>query len=156
VDLDDRILKLSAAVSSALHGRLHSVHAYESEPVGLYPTDALDPATAQELNIKLRAAAQERYRRALRGSALRGAPQHLVDAPPTRGIVQTAREIGADLVVLGAVSRSGLDDVLTGNTAEQLLDRLSCDLLIVKPAHFKSRIARAQAGVRLIPATLPM
>jgi universal stress protein E len=132
------------------------VHAYESVPAGLYPTDALDPATAQALNLKLRAAAQARYRRVLRGSALRGASQHLVDAPATRGIVQTAREIGADLVVLGAVSRSGLGEVLIGNTAEQLLDRLSCDLLIVKPAHFKSRIARAHGGVRLVPATLPI
>ncbi len=37
------------------------------------------------------------------------------------------------LLVMGALSRSLLDRWILGNSAEKLLDKLSCDLLIVKP-----------------------
>ncbi len=38
----------------------------------------------------------------------------------------------ADLVVMGAVSRSGIQRLFIGSTAEEVLDRLPCDVLIVK------------------------
>jgi universal stress protein E len=40
-------------------------------------------------------------------------------------------------MVMGAVSRSGLDRIFLGSTAERVLDRLPCDLLIVKPKGFQ-------------------
>jgi universal stress protein E len=39
---------------------------------------------------------------------------------------------------MGAVSRSRLERLLIGNTAEHVLDELDCDVLIVKPPGFKS------------------
>jgi universal stress protein E len=39
---------------------------------------------------------------------------------------------------MGAISRSGLKGLFLGNTAEDILDRLHCDLVIVKPAGFKA------------------
>ena len=42
-------------------------------------------------------------------------------------------DIGADLVVMGAVSRSGLKRLALGSTAERVLDFLPCDVLVVKP-----------------------
>ncbi len=41
--------------------------------------------------------------------------------------------LDAAAVVMGALSRSAIDRVLIGSTAERLLDRLSCDVLVVKP-----------------------
>ena len=52
-----------------------------------------------------------------------------------------AEKRAADLVVLGAVSRSGLKRIFVGSTAERVLDQLPCDLLILKPAGFKSRVS---------------
>jgi universal stress protein E len=47
---------------------------------------------------------------------------------------------------MGAVSRSGLRKLFLGSTAEQLLDRLPCDVLVVKPAGFRTPVAyRPQA-----------
>jgi universal stress protein E len=43
-------------------------------------------------------------------------------------------ETGADVVVIGAVSRSGLKRIALGSTAERVLDFVPSDLLIVKPA----------------------
>jgi universal stress protein E len=49
---------------------------------------------------------------------------------------------GAQLLVLGAISRGPVQRVLIGSTAEDILDRLSCDALIVKPRRAPSRRRR--------------
>jgi universal stress protein E len=52
------------------------------------------------------------------------------------------RRTKAAIVVMGAVSRSGLRRVFIGNTAETVLDRLSCDLLVVKPRSFVTQVPK--------------
>ena len=42
--------------------------------------------------------------------------------------------------VMGAISRSGFKGLFLGNTAEDVLDRLHCDLIIVKPEGFKAAL----------------
>ena len=49
-------------------------------------------------------------------------------------IPEFAERCRASLVVMGAVSRSRLRQLLIGSTAESVLDRLECDVLVVKPA----------------------
>jgi universal stress protein E len=43
---------------------------------------------------------------------------------------------------MGAVSRRGLRRLFLGNTAEEVLDKLPCDLLIVKAAGFETSVPR--------------
>jgi hypothetical protein len=43
---------------------------------------------------------------------------------------------------------------VVGNVAEQVLDSLSCDVLVVKPAAFKARVGPHRRGVRIV-ATRP-
>ena len=50
------------------------------------------------------------------------------------------------IVVMGAVSRSAIARLFIGNTAERTLDRLTCDVLVVKPRGFKSGVERAPAA----------
>jgi nucleotide-binding universal stress UspA family protein len=47
-------------------------------------------------------------------------------------IAEHAREVGADLIVVGNKGRTNLRYVLLGSTAERLLDHLPCSLLVVK------------------------
>jgi len=42
--------------------------------------------------------------------------------------------------VLGTIGRTGLSAAFLGNTAEQVIDHLRCDLLALKPDDFKSPI----------------
>jgi universal stress protein E len=51
-------------------------------------------------------------------------------------------------VVMGAVSRSGLRRIVIGNTAERILGDLTCDVLVVKPQRFVTRVSRTRRGVR--------
>ncbi|MEE4172764.1 MAG: universal stress protein [Xanthomonadales bacterium] len=61
---------------------------------------------------------------------------HLEHARPADYVLDVASRVGADLVVLGTVARTGVPGFLIGNTAERILSRLRCSALAVKPAGF--------------------
>jgi len=50
------------------------------------------------------------------------------------GITAHAQECKADLIIMGGKGRTNLRYMLMGSTAERLLTRLPCSILIVKPA----------------------
>ena len=70
------------------------------------------------------------------------ARRHLAMGDVASELPATVRRLRAAVVVMGAVSRSGLRRVFIGSTAERVLDRLGCDVLILKPRGFKSGVSR--------------
>ncbi len=58
---------------------------------------------------------------------------HWSDRDVVHSLPESAQKLKASAVVMGAVSRSRLDRILIGNTAEKVLDGLECDVLVVKP-----------------------
>ena len=46
-------------------------------------------------------------------------------------IRDTAERIGADLILIGTVARSGLMGTVVGNTAERILDETRSDVLVL-------------------------
>lgn len=58
---------------------------------------------------------------------------HWSNGEISHGLPESVAELGASVVVMGAVSRSRLDRLLVGNTAERVMDNLECDVLVVKP-----------------------
>jgi nucleotide-binding universal stress UspA family protein len=48
-----------------------------------------------------------------------------------------ALECCADIVVMGSISRSGLERLVIGSTAERVLEPLPCDVLLVKSPDFE-------------------
>ncbi|MFM7968541.1 universal stress protein UspE [Aeromonas sp. A-5] len=55
---------------------------------------------------------------------------------PEEVLPDMAEELKATLMIMGCVGRTGLSAALLGNTAEHVIDRLSCDILILKPADY--------------------
>lgn len=55
----------------------------------------------------------------------------LISGSPARGVADLAQSIQADLVVMGAQSRTFSSDRLLGSVAEKVLNELDCDLLFV-------------------------
>jgi universal stress protein E len=51
----------------------------------------------------------------------------------SNGIVAHAEEVKADLIIVGSKGRTNLRYVLMGSTAERLLTRLPCSVLVVRP-----------------------
>ena len=54
---------------------------------------------------------------------------HVRMGDPDKVIVEVAKSLDANLVVIGNSARSGLSALVNTNTAEKILDELDCDLL---------------------------
>jgi universal stress protein E len=63
---------------------------------------------------------------------------------------RVARETHAGVVVMGAVSRTGLKKLFIGNTAERVLADLPCDVLVVKPGAFREHVAPERRGAMVL------
>jgi universal stress protein E len=157
--LDDEILGLGAAVCAATRGRLHVAHAYVPTLLGIAPMELTSPdATAQIITHAAKEAGAT-FDKALRAARLGSLPKgrrHLVAQHPVVAIPELARRLGCDIVVMGSISRSGLKGLFIGNTAERLLDDLPCDLLIVKPPGYATRVPARSRGPQFVSlGTLP-
>ncbi len=62
---------------------------------------------------------------------------------PDRAIIDTAQEIGADLVIIGNDQRKGLSRKIAGQTTDRVLLGLSCAVLVVKRAPEPSSLVAA-------------
>jgi len=65
---------------------------------------------------------------------------HVDKGLPEEVIPGLAEQLDAGVVVLGTIGRTGLSAAFLGNTAEQVIDHLRCDLLAIKPEGFVSPI----------------
>ncbi|WP_334472150.1 universal stress protein UspE [Arsenophonus sp. PmNCSU2021_1] len=61
---------------------------------------------------------------------------HVVEGAAEKKIPETCDELHAGIVVLGILGRTGISAAFLGNTAEQIIDKLKCDLLAIKPDGF--------------------
>jgi universal stress protein E len=157
--LDGEILRVATTVSAALRGTLHAAHAYQARPIATFGTE--DGAVSGDLIARIeanaKATARAGFERALRTSSIPKTRRHLIAGPPAATIRAISTELHSAIVVIGAISRSGLKQLFIGSTAERVLDQIACDLLIVKPAGFLNRVHRTPRGARTINtiATFP-
>lgn len=56
----------------------------------------------------------------------------VIDGQPAEAILATAKEMGADLIVMGSHRHSTLGDALLGGTANKVLHRAEAPVLLVK------------------------
>lgn len=155
--LDRRILGIGASISEALHGTLYAVHAYPTVPLEILAPGAKTQAVTED-SLRIAQRRAERGAKAhldalLRDTQVTRSHRYLIAAHPIDAIDRAARDSGSAMVIMGAISRSGLKRILIGNTAERMLDVLPCDVLIVKPLDFQSRVPRAS---RTFPLTSPV
>jgi len=61
---------------------------------------------------------------------------HLVKGWARKEIPVLAKQIEADLVVMGTVGRTGIPGFIVGNTAETILNQINCSVLAIKPPGF--------------------
>jgi universal stress protein E len=150
--LDRNILREAQTLASALGRAFDVVYAYRPQPLAPHGTAISVSRAARTIETRTRAAARAALDRELRHTRVSAARRHLVEAHPVDAITGTARRLSAAIVVMGAISRRGLKRFFIGNSAEQLLDELRCDLLVVKPAHFVTAVPRLRRGVYLTSA----
>lgn len=149
-DLNREILELAASLALSDFASLHIVYAWEAlaeemlaSRGGVSPEDVADYVESEHQRHKT-----EFYRLAeeLRGWIGKDAYDylmpgfHLPKGPAKNVIAPFAAELRADLVVMGTVARTGISGVIIGNTAEAILDQLTCSVLAIKPPGFKTPV----------------
>lgn len=147
--LDAQIMSTAELVANSLDGKLHVAHAWPGAQVPM-PFDELAIAVPADDKAGRRAA-RVAFDAEVGASGIGNAKRHFLDGHPVEVIPKLARRHRAGLVVMGAISRSGLQRLVVGNVAEQVLDALPCDVLVVKPPQFKARVKPMRRGVQLIP-----
>jgi universal stress protein E len=151
--LDSNIVAQATAITRALRGTLELMHANFPTAFGFAVGDpAFDGMTLAAAYDQQKERSRKTFEAFADKARVPRASRHLVDSDPLFAIPHVARKIGADLVVMGALSRSGLKRVFIGNTAERVLDELPCDVLVVKPAKAAPRVAAKPRGMRLVPS----
>jgi universal stress protein E len=154
--LDDEILAAAAALEDAFNGELHVVHSFVPVPADVQPSELVALDATHRLEARARAHARTRLEKVLGKVHIARGRRHLLSAHPSSAVPMLARKIRSDIVVMGAISRSGLKRLLIGNTAERIIDELPCDVLVVKPRDFVTRVHRQGRGVRISTPPLPM
>jgi universal stress protein E len=111
---------------------------------------ALGPVTVAAAYDAQKAAATRAFAKFAAAQRIPTRQRQVLDEDPVTGIPRLARKLRASVVVMGAVSRSGLQRVFIGNTAERVLPALPCDVLVLKPRRFRSRVAGKTRGMRVV------
>ncbi|HET9862351.1 MAG TPA: universal stress protein, partial [Steroidobacteraceae bacterium] len=148
--LDRQILRAGAQLVHALRGELHALHAL-APPIPLAP--AMPDAPIVDLGVEreaLEEVARRNLARAVDGFDVKRSHCHLVEGRASEVIPRTARRERCAIVAMGVVSRSGLKRFFIGNTAEFVMDAVTADILVVKPADFESRVPRTGRGVQIL------
>jgi universal stress protein E len=68
--------------------------------------------------------------------AIADANLHIAPATASEYLPRMALECCADMLIMGTISRSRLERLVIGSTAERVLEPLPCDVLLVKSPDF--------------------
>ncbi len=119
--LDNRILDAAVTLQARLSGKLHVVHGYAEAARPFAPAGVIEAEHRKVLDELLSAYAIE--------------PEQLLflDETPVSALQQETYKLKTDILIMGAISRSRLSEMLVGSTAEKVLDFLGTDVLIIKP-----------------------
>ncbi len=142
--MNNTVMDLAKSIAEYECGELHFVHAWE-----MFGAHLLEPKYTVDEFAEAKQLAEARVSAALdRSLSLHGLTHgddrvHLEfgELGPGHAIAELATREGIDLVVMGTIARTGLTGALLGNTAEQVLDRLECAILAVKPDGFISPVS---------------
>jgi universal stress protein E len=135
--LDDRILSSANELAHLFAGRTHVLHTFDISPVILTAANGVMTPIALPM-AEITGDLEKAHTEAVHALATKhGIPRervYVLQGHTRELLVSSAERLSADVIVMGAVSRSGLERLFIGSTAESALDKLRCDVLIVKPA----------------------
>ncbi|HJP85709.1 MAG TPA: universal stress protein [Gemmatimonadaceae bacterium] len=118
-----------------INGEVHVVHAWQSFGDGPMRWGGVPPAAIARYHSAAAKEALKELQKVIAPFRDRIAPSgvHVRMGDPRKVIAPFAKEKRIDLLVIGTVARSGIADRILGNTAEVLLTKLPCSMLVVRP-----------------------
>jgi universal stress protein E len=143
--LDHDILEWTSLIAARLDGEAHAVHAFFpaallAAATGMAGMPMVGGVTAAEIVESERQRVAGVLSDVVASHDLAPGRVHLEQGAASEVLPAFVDTIGAALLVMGAVSRSRLQEVFLGSTAERILDRVGCDVLVVKPPDFREKL----------------
>jgi universal stress protein E len=138
--LNNIITEEGLQFAEMLDASLHLVNSYPGTPVNIaIEIPEFDP---QSYNESVKNYHQKSMSEHISHYDIDETNTHVEEGLPEDVIPTVAKDIDAELVILGTVGRTGISAALIGNTAEHVIDSLNCDVLALKPEGYVSPLAR--------------
>lgn len=125
----DKIAQRAREIADESKARLSVVYVMEHSPVA-YGGEYSIPIDAN-LEESLEQNADDSLAKLGAQYGIEGDDQHLASGSVKLAVIDTADEIGADLIVVGTHSHKGIDALL-GSRASAILNHAKCDVLVVR------------------------
>ena len=126
-----RALDLAIQLAKTHSARIELVHSF---PVVLPPLSPYDTIYPTDFTAKCREAAEAKlaeWREKVSAAGI-AVNAKATPEPPSEAIPENAKELGADLIVMGTRGLSGLKHVMLGSVAERTLRAAPCPVLTVR------------------------
>lgn len=143
-ELDRKILDTARTLSEQLGADLHVLHGFDPSPAYAVSADSMAfpiSAPINEMMDALKTKHEIAVEELLKDQNVPESRVHVLEGDTREVMIGLVEKLDADIVVMGAVSRGALQRLVLGSTAEHVLDHVPCDLLIVKPAGFETRVS---------------
>lgn len=143
-ELNDKVYELASSISEYHGGHLSIAHAWSIWNEQMIRS-RMTPEEFENMESQTydHIAAQLDRFVSKHGRSIRDENVLLLKGEPSHVIPNFVSDQQVDLIVMGTVARSGLSGLLMGNTAEQILHRIECSVLALKPDTFKCPITLA-------------
>jgi universal stress protein E len=138
--LNQRIIQQSKQLAALLNGKVQLVNAFPGTPVNI--AIEIPEFNPQEYNQTMKTHHLDAVQKLALEFELPSVQTHVQEGMPEDVIPKLAKQLDAEMVVIGTIGRTGLSAAIIGNTAEHVIDRLDCDVLAVKPAGFVCPLAK--------------
>ena len=128
-------LRQALALAIQHQARIMLVHVL---PPLVTPNPLLDEFVVNQTTLALRQGLQESCQKALDERRRQAAPlvnleTRLLEGDPSRELTRLAKEEQADLLVMGSTGVSGLAETVFGSTAQKMVRKAPCSVLVARP-----------------------
>lgn len=143
-DTADQAIKLAHSLAERLGADLHVLHSMEFHFEPQMRDLIISLNDVDEYRSQLHADASRELNQVVSRCGLDHAialdHRHIAEGPADAMIHNAVTELGVDLVVMNTLGRTGLKGLVVGNTAEKVLNHLTCSILALKPDDFQCPI----------------
>jgi len=127
----NKAVGFAGSLARKLSAKVHVLFASETNYAGPWYYYVLDDVVADKIRKKGKAIVDDTAQE-LRDLGVQHVEGHLEEGHPGDLIVEMAKELGEDLIVMGTHGRRGLERALMGSVAREVANTTSIPLVLVK------------------------
>jgi universal stress protein E len=142
LDLNDRMVERVLSISERFNAKPYLVTAYPLTPTTIsIELPEFDPTS---YNNAIKAHYYTSMKELRQKHGIDDENTIIEQGLPEEVIPEVVKRLNAAMVIIGTTGRTGLSAVFIGNTAENVIDKIDCDVLALKPDGFISPLDPAR------------